>query len=376
MAGLYIHIPFCRSKCAYCDFYSTPRTQTMEQYVDALLRELDFRKYELKNAISTIYLGGGTPSMLPAGLLERLMTGLRQRVDFQKLSEVTIEANPEDIDSQSISRFVSLGFNRISIGIQSFDSQLLSTIGRAHSADSAIAALEALSASGINFNADLIYGLPGQTPDMAVTDLKKLLKFNPPHVSAYLLSYEPGTRLHARLQKGLLREASEAEAEQHYLAVSRRLADEGFSHYEISNFAHPGYEAIHNSSYWDFTPYLGLGAAAHSFDGKVRRFNLASIVKYLKAIESGTTAYIVDDESVENRFNDYIICSLRTANGFSTAKARNMFGPELLSQFMANLAGLPGDAVQIAADDHDNLRIVIPESNWLTSDAVMRELIL
>jgi len=372
MAGLYIHIPFCRSKCAYCDFFSTSGAAPWNEYVKAVLAEWNLRKHEIDECFTTLYIGGGTPSLLPRNAMAELMQGLSAAgLDIGGMKEVTLEANPEDIDADSIRFYRSVGINRLSIGIQSFDDAELQRISRLHDAGSAIRALRILSASGMNYNADLIYGLPGQDESAWMRNLTRLLSFRPPHFSAYLLSYEPGTKLYARLQRGLVSEASEELAVAMYEALCAHASSCGYEHYEVSNFSLPGRKAVHNSSYWNYTPYLGLGVAAHSFDGKFRKANPLNINKYMREVMAGHVVYAVDDENDRNRFNDYIITSLRTSDGFSRSFAMNRFGKDLVRLFDGNISRL---SAGMLVGDESSLRI--PEKSWLTSDAVLREVIV
>lgn len=373
MAGLYIHIPFCRNKCAYCDFYSTPDVKWMEQYVNALLVELSLRKTEIAEPFTTLYLGGGTPSLLSDMMLAKLIAGIDSRIGMHNMQEVTIEANPEDIDLQKISFFKSLGINRISIGIQSFYDNELESVARKHSATDAIKALDALSESGINYNADLIYGLPDQDTNAWKNNLAKLLDYAPPHFSAYLLSYEPGTKLYARMIKGDVAETSEAVAHEMYAALCEKASEAGYTHYEISNFAKPGRKAVHNSLYWHYVPYLGIGAAAHSFDGFTRRANPGNVKMYVKSLLSGSVVCRAENETITDRFNDYIITSLRTIDGFDTRLAESCFSESLVGRFRNGACCLlDGGTLEISPSGN----YVIPEKSWLTSDAVLRDLIL
>ncbi len=369
MAGLYIHIPYCRSKCFYCDFYSRPTTSDMEAYIDTVIAEWHLRTHEVSDKISTVYIGGGTPSLLPYSLLKKLIQSVGKDVDIAKLNEFTIEANPEDISTDNLTAWRDLGINRVSIGIQSFNQTELNAIGRRHDVSAAINALQSLKSANINFNADLIYGLPGQDLNGWKQNLTQLLDYNPPHFSAYLLSYEHGTRLTAMRDKGSIVEASETLACEMYDLLCATAHERGYNHYEISNFALPGMEAKHNSAYWDYTPYLGLGVAAHSFDGYTRRYNPLNISQYITTINSGATAYEVDEEDATNRFNDYIITSLRTNRGFSQDFAKEHFNAELLNEFKRNLRH--DNAVTIVDD-----QIYIPEALWLKSDAILRDLIV
>ncbi|MCM1070683.1 MAG: radical SAM family heme chaperone HemW [[Clostridium] fimetarium] len=376
MAGLYIHIPFCHGKCAYCDFYSlgAPVEPLMRRYVAALAAEWRCRRTELAGEkVTTLYIGGGTPSALPLHMLADIVNTLfSEGVNTAGLTEFTIEANPEDLTPEWLAAVRELGVNRVSMGVQSFDNELLEAVNRRHDAARAVSALELLSRSGINYSADLIYGLPGQTLARWLDDLRKLLDFDPPHFSAYLLSYEPGTPLHARLSRGEVSEASEQLAEQMYSALCEESASRGYRHYEISAFAKPGREAVHNSAYWNYTPYLGLGCAAHSFlpDG-TRKFNPPNIMAYLRDIEGGLCPTETDEETESDRLNDYIITSLRTDTGLALDFLRDRWGLETLQSVSqaANPFFQSGHLTMTPAGFR------IPECHWLTADSILRELI-
>lgn len=373
-ATLYIHIPFCRNKCAYCDFFSTPARygdDVYNRYTDALLKEWTLRSDELPALPETIYLGGGTPSLLSIRELGRLLNELLAEIGSARLKEVTIEANPEDITHDWLQSVMELGFNRISIGIQSFDADELASVERRHSPEDSISALTVLSETGINYSADLIYGLPGQNVRQWQKNLDRLLSFRPPHLSAYLLSYEPGTRLYARMASGKIKETDEETARQMYDYLCRRTADAGYLHYEISNFSLPGMEAVHNSAYWDFTPYLGLGASAHSLDKDgIRRYNPLSVKDYVAPLTSPdpTAPFIIDKETTRNRFNDLIITALRTSRGLAHQAVPSLFRRE----FERNLAPL----LRTGAVTDNGTAFTIPESRWLTADAILRDLII
>jgi len=376
MSGLYIHIPFCRHKCAYCDFFSSAGDiQYMEAYVNAIIKEWKIRSNELESdTINTIYIGGGAPSLLPKYLIERLLSELDNSIGLSSLNEFTLEANPEDICPENIKDWSGMGINRISVGVQSFNPVALKTIDRRHSPEASRFALKTLSSCNINYSADLIYGLPNQTLAEWEQELVELLSYNPPHLSAFLISYEQGTRLYAMLEKGFVTEASETTAANMFDILCNKVDKAGYNHYEISNIALPGMEAKHNSSYWDYTPYIGLGTTAHSFDGKLRRFNPAGTKKYINAINNGIACYHIDDENAANRFNDYIITSLRTAKGFDLKLAHYVFGNDLISKFMHNATVLIKSGELSLSRQTSVLRI--PRNKWLTSDAIFRELII
>ncbi len=380
MAGLYIHIPFCRHKCAYCDFFSSAgNIRDMDAYVNAIIKEFDLRNNELGNErIATLYIGGGTPSHLPKPLLEKLLSQIDKSIPLSCMNEVTLESNPEDISYDNIKAWTDMGIDRISVGIQSFNPVFLATIDRRHNPEASREALRILSSCNINYNADLIYGLPNQTIKDWKHDLAELLSYSPPHFSSYLLSYEPGTRLYARKEKGIVKEASGTTAENMFNILCEMADEAGYNHYEISNLALPGYEAKHNSAYWNYTPYIGLGTSAHSFDGTLRRFNPTGIKRYIDAISKGSTCYSIDDETIINRFNDYVITSLRTAKGFDLQFARSIFEDNVIDKFLENVTRFlkNGDIHSIYQSENTPSGFRISRNKWLMSDAILRELIL
>lgn len=388
MAGLYIHIPFCRSKCAYCDFFSLPLDGTlrktpdiMAQYCAALLDELELRQGEIDGPFNTIYIGGGTPTAIDKETLHTFIRRLLNKVSKinsthsdPAIREFTIEANPEDITPKSIETLRMAGVNRISIGIQSFDSAQLDSISRRHDAEVSRTALEHLRQSGINYSADLIYGLPGQSLESWEKQLRQLLEYMPPHFSAYLLSYEPGTRLYVRREKGIVTEADEETASRMYGRLIAIASEAGYEHYEISNFALPGRIAKHNSSYWNLTPYIGLGCSAHSFDGHTRRINPVNIKHYIASISAEKKAtYIEEKETTINKINDYIITSLRTSGGMSPQLIISKWGEGAIRNINDNIHSLIIDG-RLSRNHLGNL--IIPEKHWLLSDAILREIIL
>lgn len=358
-----MHVPFCRSKCAYCDFYSMPRLELASDYARALERECALRKDECGEAFSTVYLGGGTPSSLPAETLGRICSWL----PMDGLRECTIEANPDDADDASARLWRQLGFDRVSMGVQSFSDRELHFIGRRHSAERAIAAVDSLRKAGFdNFSLDLIYGLPEQTLESWRHSLSTLLSLRPAHFSSYMLSYEPRTRLSAMLRAGQVAEASEDLVADMYATLCEMAREAGYVHYEISNFALPGFEAKHNSSYWDGTPYLGLGPSAHSYDGKARRANPSSLKAYVGALSEGRLACEIDPEDDADRFNDMLMIRLRTRRGLALAEVPQARLGALMAEAKAFIDG--GSVVE-----KDGF-LYIPEDKWLVSDYIISSL--
>jgi oxygen-independent coproporphyrinogen-3 oxidase len=357
----------------------------MKRYCSAILDEFRLRCNELQEPITTIYIGGGTPTAIPMPLLTTFLQELYQRVirfnhalkpnQEVRIDEFTIEANPEDISLENIEQLTAIaGINRISIGIQSFDFSQLSAIQRQHSAATSIQALEILNKTQINYSADLIYGLPGESTESWKEQLTALLSFNPPHFSSYLLSYEPGTRLYAQKERGTVAEADEQTATEMYHILTDLATQQGYNHYEISNFARQGFEAKHNSSYWNLSPYLGLGCSAHSFDGILRRINPPHLKRFLAAIETEHIAADIDEETTLNQINDYIITSLRTSYGLALPVIQERWGSTYAITLAQSIRPLLRDGLLQKCNNKQTYRI--PERFWLTSDSIMRELVL
>lgn len=360
MAGLYIHIPFCHSKCSYCDFYSTPDQRRIDELLETIGREYHHRKSEINEPFNTVYFGGGTPSIIPVDRLERLCDSL----PVGNAVEFTIEANPEDINPQTIAAWKALGINRVSMGTQSFNDAELKAINRRHDSERAEKAINDLLSGGIsNISCDLIYGLPGQDLASWEKSLDRLLAYGLPHISAYCLSYEPGTALYARMISGKVTPTDDDTLQKMYSLLCRKSAMAGYEHYEISNFAKPGMKSNHNSSYWTSTPYLGLGPGAHSFDGATRRYNPSNLKLY---IDNFPTTEI-EEEDERERYNDMLITSLRTARGIDLTTLPQRQSDRLLSKAQPYLANR-------SMSVKDN-RLRISEQAWFTSDSILRELI-
>lgn len=370
--GLYIHIPYCKSKCIYCDFYSTPQVETMEQYVHALLCEAKLRQEEIYNEFfTTLYLGGGTPSVLPLDLLTKLIEGLGQVFDLSNLEEFTIEVNPDDVTSDYVESLRLLGVNRVSMGVQSFNDDELQTINRRHTAQQAIDAVTAIKEAGIaNVSIDLIYGLPGQSLDTWQQNVEQAISLDVQHISAYNLSYEPGTRLWVMRERGKVQEVSDDDCVAMYNVLVAMLKEADFEHYEISNFARPGYRSRHNSSYWNFTPYLGLGAAAHSFDGTTRRYNPSSIKEYIKKLTSGIPSFVAEHLEWWERYDEEVMVRLRTSDGLDTRLIAKHYGNQACNHLLKQTQPF---IVQGLLKVHENT-IVLTSKGVMLSDNIIRNL--
>ena len=317
--GIYIHVPFCQSRCIYCDFYSTTYgAEWKRSYVDSLKREIQLRREEIDvTRVPSLYIGGGTPSQLPSTLLQEVFRAIQENFTLAKDAEVTIEANPDDVTPEWLAALSQTPVNRISMGVQTFSDSLLCFLNRRHTSHQAIEAVQRCQDAGYsNISLDLIYGLPGQTFEDWCRDVKLLLSLDVPHLSAYALSYEEDTALSKMLQDGKVDEASDELSWQMYEYLMNETAAAGMEHYEISNFAKPGMHSRHNSSYWDGSPYLGLGPGAHSYDGVcVRRSNDTSLKDYVCS-----TADVPHQKEVltpEEQYDELVMTRLRTALGLS-----------------------------------------------------------
>lgn len=374
MAGLYIHIPFCGSKCIYCDFYSLPNNHYLiDPYIDALLIEGKSRVNELlSESIKTVYLGGGTPSLLNKGQISKLVIGLKEIFDFTNVEEFTIEVNPDDITAEYIEHLKKLGINRVSMGVQSFRDEDLKFINRRHTSAQAINAVELIKAAGIdNISIDLIYGIPGQDIINWESNINIATSLDIHHISAYSLMYEHGTRLTVMRSLGKVKEMCEDEVAQMYEYLVKTLKNKGFCHYEISNFALPGFASKHNSSYWDLTPYLGLGVAAHSFNGKDRIYNPSNLKLYIDSVNHGKSFAVVEQISDDEKFDEFIMLRLRTSEGVSSIDVKNRFADKYYDYFMKKVAVLVRRGMIIQKMD----KFYIPEKHVLISDNITCELL-
>ncbi len=327
MAGIYIHIPFCQSRCIYCDFYSTLHLDKREAYVEQLCREMLERKDELltrARAYNTLYVGGGTPSTLPPSLLQKVLLRTAEIFPLATDAEVTVEANPDDVTSEWIAMLKDTPVNRVSMGTQTFNDQLLHFLNRRHNSQQAERAVSMLQDAGFtNLSIDLIYGIPGQTRQIWEQDVRKAISLRTPHLSAYSLMYEEGTPITRLRDKGQIEEMDEDTSLWCYEHLCQQLSEAGFQHYEISNFALPGFHSRHNSSYWEGLPYLGFGAGAHSYDGKdVRRWNESDLLGYI----AHGACYETEQLTETDLYNEHVMTRLRTHQGIDLQHLLLRFG--------------------------------------------------
>lgn len=338
MAGIYIHIPFCKSRCIYCDYFTSINEVKMDVFVRALCKETEDRKDELATEqVKTIYFGGGTPSRLNQTHFEQIFDTLFANYKVAENVEITMEANPDDLSKEYVDMLRRLPFNRISIGIQSFDDTELKFLTRRHDSKTAIEAVRYCQEKGFhNINIDLMYGLPKQTLEIWRKNLEQACELDIQHISAYHLIYEDKTRLYTLLQAGKINPVDEVSSNEMFEMLIERVSKDGFEHYEVSNFAKNGLYSQHNASYWKSEKYIGLGAAAHSFDGDHRWWNVASLSQYIEGINSGNP--VIEKEYIDSakQYNEFLITGLRTMWGINLTVLENKFGEERLNYFFKN----------------------------------------
>lgn len=315
MAGIYVHIPFCYSRCIYCGFYSSVGLLSLQdKYVDALLHENELRKVYLNNEpVETAYIGGGTPSLLCNDNIRRIAEAIYHK---GVTKEFTMECNPDDVTPELCQTLRDCGVNRVSMGVQTFSDDRLRFLNRRHSSNDVPLAIQHLRDAGINnISIDLMFGFPQESMTEWEADIDKALRLDVQHISAYSLMYEEGTKLYAMLEKGEIKENEENVSAEMYDLLIEKLTQNGYEHYEISNFAKPGYRSLHNSSYWNGTKYLGLGAAAHSYDTASRQWNISNVKEYIKSIEADAIPFEKETIDEQTRYNDMVTTTLRTKDG-------------------------------------------------------------
>ena len=374
MTGLYIHIPFCKSRCTYCAFYSTTAEQMKQAYVDAVCREMELRKavYEKEGkdvgkTIATVYLGGGTPSQLSPTQLQQLFDTIARHYDVSDDAEITIECNPDDVTEAFAELLRSLPVNRVSMGAQTFDDDRLQFIHRRHTSEQVTTAIQRLRKKGIhNISIDLMYGFPEETLEEWEYDIQQALALNVEHISAYALTYEEGTPLYRLLEEGKVKEINEERSLAMYDRLIDRLQEAGYEHYEISNFSRKGWRSRHNSSYWQLVPYIGIGAAAHSYDGRQRQWNIADINSYINHIQQGIVPAEEELLDKDSRYNDHVMLALRTCEGLDLSTLdsdERSYCEETAKKFVL-------DGLLVKTDNH----LRLSRKGLFVSDMIMSEL--
>ena len=372
MAGIYLHIPYCRSKCHYCDFYATSNMASVESLVESEKSELLARKqYIGDELVETIYFGGGTPSVLSAIQVKDLLGVIYTNFSVAMDCEITLEANPEDLAEPYLSDLRLAGINRLSIGIQSFNDEMLAYLGRGHDNSKLVNKIKAVKNAGIeNISIDLIYGIPGLSLDNYMETLNEAMKLGIQHISAYSLIIEKNTFFYKLYKTNRLKEAPDDDVVAQFNATIDTLAANGFSHYEVSSFALEGFQSRHNSSYWEGKKYLGVGPSAHSFNGISRQWNVSSIRTYILNMVSGQDYFEVEILSEADRYNEYLLVGLRTAKGISKNYISEQFNRKISDYFLKELSKLNSENFISIVDE----RVALTRKGIFVSDLIIRSL--
>lgn len=329
MAGIYVHIPFCKQRCSYCDFHFSTNLNSKSDLVEMITKELTLRKNEISEPVETIYFGGGTPSLLNQHEFYLIFNSIYKNYNVEANAETTIETNPDDLTQLKIKEFKSFPINRFSIGIQSFFDEDLKLMNRAHNSEEAIKSVRTAQENGFeNITIDLIYGGQTTSDEMWQKNLEIALDLNVPHISSYALTVEPKTVLDFQIEKGKIENVDETKQERHFKMLCEMLSDNKFIQYEISNFGKEGFFSKHNSNYWKGKPYLGVGPSAHSFDGKNRSWNIANNFIYIKSLKESKIPNEMEVLSENERFNESIMIGLRTVYGIDLNQIRQKFPEE------------------------------------------------
>lgn len=374
MAGIYIHIPFCRQACNYCNFHFSTSLHYKNDFVDALLKEIELQaraNYLLGQSIETIYFGGGTPSILQIDELQQIMQQLRQYFSIDPSAEITLEANPDDVNDEKLKGWKQLGINRLSIGIQSLFEEDLRWMNRAHTADEAKQVISKARAAGFDsFTVDLIYGTPGLTDEKWLDNLNWVLQQNINHLSCYALTVEEKTPLDKQIRQHQKQDVDPEQQSRQFLLLMDHLQQAGFEHYEISNFAKPGYRSKHNSSYWKGVHYLGLGPSAHSFNGSSRQWNIANNQLYIQSLKQGTISFEKEELTATQQLNEYIMTGLRLMEGCDLNYISQKFGNDKSSQLQTEAASFASKGLLTIANDH----LILTKEGKLFADSIASDL--
>jgi oxygen-independent coproporphyrinogen-3 oxidase len=371
MAGIYIHLPFCKKACNYCDFHFTTSLKYVDEMTEAICKEIELKKNRINTQIGSVYFGGGTPTVLPAASLTKIFDTLSKSFSISSEAEITIEANPDDLNSKKINELRKLPINRFSIGIQSFHNDDLLWMNRAHNADEALSCVKRSQDAGFeNLSIDLIYGYPILTDEKWLSNIQTAIDLQTPHISAYSLTVEHKTALANAIKKGSQPNVSEDQSAAQFLMLTEKLTKAKFEHYEISNYALNGKFAIHNTNYWKGTSYLGIGPSAHGFDGQNRYSNIANNAKYMSLLGTNKLAETVEELSATDRLNEYIMTALRTMWGIDLDKVSSSFDIEQVNQISKQIQ--PFVDKGLATIDKKN--IVLTQKGKLFADGIAAEL--
>ncbi len=327
MSSLYIHIPFCKQACHYCDFHFSTSIRKKGELVSMLCEEIRLRKHELpEKQVDTIYFGGGTPSLLSEEELKLIFDAININFDVRKDAEITLEANPDDLTLENLKTFKNVGINRLSIGVQSFFEEDLQLMNRAHNATEALESIQMAKQFFNNISIDLIFGIPGMSKERWKKNIEIALSLGLPHFSCYALTIEPNTALKKMIEKGKVKPVDDEAARVHFDILTKTLKEEGYIHYEFSNYGKPGFFSENNTAYWFGKPYLGIGPSAHSYDGLNRKWNISNNTLYIKAIEKGGLLLEQEELSITDGYNEYVMTRLRTMWGINIKEVEERFG--------------------------------------------------
>jgi oxygen-independent coproporphyrinogen-3 oxidase len=336
MSGIYLHIPFCKKACHYCNFHFSTSRQQLPAMVEAICKEIVLQHHYLVDEVQTIYFGGGTPSLLAGAYIRNILEHIHKNFRVSAAAEITLEANPDDINSNGLNEWKEAGINRLSIGIQSFFEEDLQWMNRAHNAMQARQCIEIAQAAGFsNITIDLIYGTPGLSDEKWKQNVETALSLNIPHLSCYALTVEPKTALAKMIASKQSRNIELDDQARQFELLTQWLSAAGFEHYEISNFAKPGFRSRHNSSYWQGKPYLGIGPSAHSFNGRSRQWNIANNAVYIATIDAGSVPFEIEVLTTTQQLNEYLMTALRTIEGISVKRIGELWGDEKALQLIA-----------------------------------------
>lgn len=371
MAGIYIHIPFCKQRCTYCDFhFSTTFESYRSKMIETMCQEINSRAKELKSErVETIYFGGGTPSLLKEDEFQLIFNAIRQNYSVSEDAEITLEANPDDIQIESLRSWIRNGFNRLSIGIQSFREEDLQWMNRAHNSEEAKNCVQVAQKEGFDaISVDLIYGLPNLTNEIWKKHIQTVVDFGVDHISAYCLTIEEKTVLHKKVKEGQIIPSNDYEQSEQFELLRSELKNSGYMAYEISNFSKPGKEAKHNSSYWKGEKYIGIGPSAHSYDGNIRRFNISNNQVYIKMVPEGNGYFDQESLSSKDRFNELLMTGLRTIWGVKISDLQSLL--KLSASFTNRL-----NEFKISNQVEEvNGTLFLKGEGWLMADYIASEL--
>lgn len=371
MSGIYIHIPFCKQACYYCDFHFSTSLKKKDDLLNALVKELELRKDEFKNqTVETIYFGGGTPSLLTKDEIELIINSVYKNYKVIENPEITLEANPDDLSKEQINSLANTEINRLSIGIQSFFEDDLKLMNRAHNTKEAKQCLDEATKHFQNISVDLIYGIPGLSNERWIENIETVLSYNIPHISSYALTVEPKTALETFIKKGVIKNVDDDLAQEQFHILIEKLEAAGFVHYELSNFGKPEYFSKNNSAYWLGKPYLGIGPSAHSFNGNERGWNVRNNSKYIKSLEQNIVPIETETLSITDKYNEYVMTGLRTVWGVSLEKVEQDFGQQYKNYLLEHS--------QKHINEHllylDNNKLLVTKKGKFLSDGIASDL--